>query len=329
MPSIGPRGYRVLDLRRDTNPALPALMKAHLTVERYWESDPDATSRSIGENITRRATRQFPDQLLVDFDCRINSLPHDPALITEENISDLGRIDLFIATWPPSDSPLDIPRDAASSPEGDVSARFSNVEQVLFWVRKHNPHCQTMCAVSAIEEPPPNKWASVNLSLGEPVTWDTAHISPAHGLLTVWSSFFKSDNVPNLRTDISLADALHPDHEPRQAMFPDRPPFALCNVAGLPMQRYDATVDRQQAELPDGGGPGPVRDRGTGQAVQPYIEELETIVGHEKEDTMAPEFRLLTRRQSDAARRRALSNAIDVRALTHIFSLLPQPPPFT
>jgi len=190
-------------------------------------------------------------------------------------------------------------KEALSHPGGETSAQFLTVELILFWVRRHSPHCQFMCVDPAMEDSSPDAQALVNSSLGEPVIWDAALISPAHCLLAVWSSFFTVRDVPNLRTGISLADALRPDHSPRLALSTDRPPHAPCNVTGHPMQRY-VTAARQHERHPSTrAGPGQVQDRGTGEDVRPHAEDLEAILGLEEGDTMAMEFRHLTSNQTE------------------------------
>jgi len=244
-------------------------------------------------------------------------------------IVDLGRIDCLTATWAPPATPPGASREALSHQGGETSAQFLTAELILFWVRRHNPHCQYMCVDSAMEDSSPDAHALVNDSLGEPVIWDAALISPAHCLLAVWSSFFTVRDVPNLRTGISLADALRPDHSPRLALSTDRPPHAPCNVTGHPMQRYVMATRQHERHPSTRDGTGQVQDRGTGEDVRPHAEELEAILGLEEGDTMAMEFRHLTSNQSDAIRRKVLDNAVDVRALTHILSLLPRAPTFT
>jgi hypothetical protein len=125
--------------------------------------------------------------------------------------------------------------------------------------------------------------------------WDAALISPAHCLLAVWSSLFTVRDMPNLRTGISLADALRPDHSSRLVMSTDRPPHVPCNVAGHPMQRY-VTATRQHEQHPSTrDGTGQVQDRGTEEDVRPHAEELKAIMGLEEGDTVAVEFSHLPR----------------------------------
>ena len=108
--------------------------------------------------------------------------------------------------------------------------------------------------------------------------YEAALISPALYLLAVYSSFVTVRNVPNLITDIFLADALHSDHTPCLPSSSDRPPHATCNVAVLPVRRY-VTAAWQHERHPARDSPGIVHDRGTGEAVRPHAEELENVLG--------------------------------------------------
>ena len=329
MPTLVPRDYRVLDLRGKTNTVMTAMMTAGLPIERYWRSEPDAKSRSMGDNITRRLKRQFPGQLLPEFDSHINAIPNNPSLITEEMIVDLGRIDCLTAMWAPLATPPGASREALSHQDGETPAQFLTVDQILFRVRRHSPHCHFMCVDPAMEDSSPNAHALVNSSLGELVIWEAALISPAHCLLAVWSSFFTVRDVPNLRTGITLVNALRPDHSQRLALSTDRPPHVPCTVTGHPMQRYVKATRQHEQHPCTRDGTGQVQDRGTGADVRPHAEELEAIMGLEEGDTMAMEFSHLPSNQSDAIWRKVLDNAVDVRALTHILSLLPRALTFT
>jgi len=304
-------------------------MTAGLLIERYWRSEPDTESLSIRDNITRRLKQQFPDQLLPKFDSQINALPNDTSLITEEMMVDLGRIDCLTATWAPQATPPGAPREALSHQGGEAPAQFLTVEPIFFWVRRHSPHCQSICVDPVMEDSSPDAQAQVNSSLGEPVIWDAALISPAHCLLAVWSSFFTVRDVPSRRTGISLADTLRPDHSPQLALSTDRPPHVPCNLTGHPMQRYVTATWQHEQHPSIRDGTGQVQDRGTGEDVRPHAEELEAIMGLEEGDIMAMEFSHLPSNQSAAIRRKVLDNAVDVQALTHILSLLPRGPTFT
>ena len=155
--------------------------------------------------------------------------------------------------------------------------------------------------------------------------WDAALVSYAHRLRAYWSSFFTVDDVPELDMGITLADVLHPNHMPRRAMYTDSHPWARCNTRGFPMTRY-VTVVRAYDTHSIRDGPGLVLDRRTGIPTRPFVEEVEQILGYEVGDTFPPELRQLPKWQSDRIRLAVLGNVIDVRALTHIFSLLPAQP---
>jgi hypothetical protein len=302
------------------------MVMAGLNIDKYWLSEFDEEAREIGDNIIRRVKHQYAPQLRREFDTNISTLPQDITKITEDMIVALGRIDLFSAAWPCTDL-SGASRDEARGLDGDRSALFFKVEQVLFWVRKHNPHCEFFCENVVFNEKFPNAWNLVNSSLGPPVVFDAALVSLAHRLRAYWSSFFRKEHVPDLNMSITLSDALHPDHGPIRSLYTDRPPFARCNTAGYPMTRY-VTVVRYYETHSIRSGAGLVRDLLTGLPVRPYLEEIEGILGYQPGDTMTEKLARMPQWRSDMTRWGVLGNVIDVRALTHIFTHLPAFPVF-
>ena len=170
----------------------------------------------------------------------------------------------------------------------------------------------------------------VTESLGQPVIFDAALVSYAHRLRAFWSSFLMQHMIPRgvLRGDLRLADVLHADHIPREALYSDAPPFACFNVRGQRMEKYVTAVRFWDTHsIRDGSGLVEMRES-RGVFVRMRVEELEVVLGFAEGDTAAPEIMALPRFASECIRWGVLGNCIDANALTFVFSHLPDLPVF-
>ena len=300
-----PAGWRVLDLSGGMPTMLVSILNSGRRCERYIQAEGDRRTRLISEHIIDRLGRECGSQIDTDATTRHAGFPSNVVNISEETIIALGRIDLFIASWPNSELPR-VNRMATQVTEG----LCFHMEYILTWVLRHNPHCHYMFANLEFRDSFPQAWRITNRSLGNPVVWDVALISLAPGMIAVWSSFFTPTNVPVCDMNIQLADALDRDHVPRSALYTDAAPYAEINVIPHPMRRYVA-VDNTRILQSIRDGSGLVERRSSpGQFERPRVEEMERILGFQTGDTDAPE---LPEGLRTSSRQIALGSCFDVR----------------
>ena len=126
-------GWRVLDLCGGLSTVLLALIQSGRRVSRYTLVEIDHEARWMGDNIIRRLLRSFRGLVSQEAVADGESLGHDVWAISEDDIRALGRIDLVVAAWPCTDL-SEASGDQAQGLDGDRSALFFAVEQILVWI---------------------------------------------------------------------------------------------------------------------------------------------------------------------------------------------------
>lgn len=118
---------------------LEALKRVNFPLEAVHACDWD-------RDATRVAQRNFPG-------LRVDSLPQDVTLITEDMIRAIGHIDVFMASPPCTDlSSVKVDRrtgvDMRKGFDGPTGCLFRKTIEVWKWVRKYNPQCKLVVEAS-------------------------------------------------------------------------------------------------------------------------------------------------------------------------------------
>jgi hypothetical protein len=140
--------------------------------------DGESHTHLIEGHVKNRLIRERGSQLDRDALMIQANLPRNIGNFTEETIIAMGRIDIFTSSWPRAD--LHRVNEMTTLGRGEQrTGPFLQMERILTWVLRHNPHCHYMFGNIDFQEDFPEAWETANRRLGAPVVWDVARISLA------------------------------------------------------------------------------------------------------------------------------------------------------
>ena len=235
-----------------------------------------------------------------------SQLPQDIALIREDDLHRLGRVDLVIAGWPCQGHSRASLEKGLQDPRSEL---FWELLRVLHWWQR----MQATPVGYILENVPPLGLVGSQIKgdiqlvcryLGAPVVVNAAALgSYAHRLRWKWTNLATTLGILAALHQLARPRGRHVDHildEGRHAQVvvqDDQPPLAVVNQVGMPRLALPTVVSYPGSYAFRDQGPGLVWDTTTQRLEEPRADEHERAMGFSTGTTATPEMTKVQRRQ--------------------------------
>ena len=313
-----PGGIRVVELFAGLGTGLAAALEAGLSIQSYTYVDNNAIVSRAAKHHLQQLQMRYPKQLPASaIQGCMSRLPADIALIGQEDLQRLGRVDLVVAGWP-----------CQGHSRAGLGLGLQDPRSALFWellrLLKWWQRTQVTPVAYILENVPPLGSVSaqvqadaqeVCLHLGEPVTVDAAALgSYAHRLRWKWTNLAAAPGISMALRLITRPVGRCVDHildagrHSQTVVQADTAPLALVNNVGQPRLALPTLMSHPQSFAYRDGGPGMVFDTSTQRLDEPCADERERAMGFPTGTTCAPTL-------TESQRRQILGQAMDLNSM--------------
>ena len=311
-------GIVLVELFAGLGTGLAAALEAGLSIRSYTYVDNNIMVSTAAKHHLQQLRMRYPKQLSASaIQGCMSRLPADIALIGEENLERLGRVDLVIAGWPCQG------HSRAGSGQGlqdPRSALFWELLRLLRWWQR----VQVTPVAYIFENVPPlgvinvqlqDAAAEVCLHLGEPVLVDAAALgSYAHRLRWKWTNLASATGISAALGQFRRPEGRHVDHildvgrYARKVMHADSSPFAMINKVGESRLALPTFMSYPKSFAFRENGQGLVFDTSTQCLQEPCADERERAMGFLTGTTSGPGI-------TESQRRHILGQAMDLNSM--------------
>ncbi len=314
----GPGGIVLVELFAGLGTGLAAALEAGLSIQSYTYVDNNALVRKAAKHHLQQLQMRYPKQLPASaIQGCMSRLPSDIALIGEEDLLRLGRVDLVIAGWP-----------CQGHSRAGLGQGLQDPRSTLFWellrLLRWWQRTQVTPVAYIFENVPPLGMVSARVQedaqevcrhLGEPVAVDAAALgSYAHRFRWKWTNLATAHGISAALEQVTRPEGRHVDHilnvgrHSQEVVHEDSAPLALVNKVGLPRLALPTLMSYPRSFAFRDGGPGLVVDTSTQRLEEPCADERERAMGFLTGTTSGPGV-------TESQRRHILGQAMDLNAM--------------